>query len=228
MTEKLKDLAQEFKDKGYPEFGNLLLAQVPVARELGIPKTFSTVETKKSEIKRFSPEQKNALKKEGYVIYKLTGKSIKDLREAGNLFDSVWQPTYPSFEFETLRSRKSEVAINPNYLFFPNSSDKTYLEQESLVTKVNKDISAKIPGIEAIIGEVSDYVELAFLDPTDKRLYGNNYGYCTRTQTKIGSDMACVGGYYYAGGSGIQLRLYSDNGYRHIFITPLIVPKCNR
>jgi len=227
MTEKLKELAQEFRKKGYHEFGNLLEEQATVARRLGIPETFSTVETKKSEIKRFSPEQKDALEKEGYVIYKLTGKSIKDLREAGNHFESTWQPRYPGFE--ALRSRKSEVAINPNQLFLPKSSYKTYLEQESLVTKFNKDISAKIPGIEAIIGEAPDYVELAFLDPTDNHLYGEDIdGYCTRTQTRIGLDMVCVGGPYRDSSSGIHLRYYSGDRYKHVFVAPLIVPTNNR
>lgn len=41
------------------------------------------------EIKRFSQEAKEALEKQGFVIYGLTGQSIKTLRDAGRNFWST-------------------------------------------------------------------------------------------------------------------------------------------
>ena len=47
MAVELEKLAQEFVDRGYPEFGAVLAAQVPVGRKLGVPENFFVGETKK-------------------------------------------------------------------------------------------------------------------------------------------------------------------------------------
>src|SRR5437016_4858286 len=82
------------------------------------------------EIKRFSKEAREALERQGFSIYELTGKSIKTHREAGRLKGSTWGKNR---NFEVLESRRSEVAVNPNAFFLPESNYKTLWEQEELV-----------------------------------------------------------------------------------------------
>jgi hypothetical protein len=185
------------------------------------PQSVVASEAKKDEIQRFSPEQREALEEMGYKIYELTEKSIKDLREAGNSFWSTW---HQGQDFEGLKSIRSEVAVDPSRLFLPGSDNKTLSEQESLVAKFSKNISAKIPGVKAIIGEVSDYAELAFLSPVEHRLFGRDYGYdCTRTQTRTHSGVVEFGGNKHY---DRLLIWYSASNSRksNLFVAPLIVP----
>jgi len=222
MAANLEKLAKEYENRGYPEFATSLMAQAVIARKLGIPENFSIAETEKSEIQRFTQEQKDALKKEGYVFYELTGQSIKTLREAGNSFWSTWHEDYPYFE--VLKSMKSEVAINPKQLFLPGSNCKKFLGKEVLVENFSKNISAKIPGVEAIIGKAPDYIELAFLSPTKHCLFGKEYGYgYTITQTQVGSGVACVGGMDSSIGIDV-IRWNSDNRSSGLYVAPLVVP----
>jgi len=123
----------------------------------------------------------------------------------------------------------SEVAINPALFFLQDSSGKTLQEQEKMVKKFSEELAkkAKIKEVEAVIGEMPDYVELAFthLDATGERLFGAKYGYnYTRTKTPtVESGVADVGNFHAEYG----LRVFSwDRGHRHgsIFVAPLVVP----
>jgi len=183
-------------------------------------------ETEKTETKRFSNEARKALEKEGYVVYELTGQSIASLREQGKPFWSTWYKDYP--DFEALTSRKSEVAINPKQFFLPKSNNKTLGEQQALVERFSTDIFAKVSGVEAVLGEVSDYTELAFLSPEKQRLFGEKYDYnYTRTQTRVWSDVAIVGDFLPGGGLLVD---YWHPGRRHdfLFAAPLVVPVGNK
>lgn len=196
-------------------------AQIPVVREINLPRN----ETEKPEIPRFSPEQREALEKEGYVIYELTGKTIEDLRGVvGNYHQPMWLQYDPIDK--SVKSKTSEVAINPEKLFLPESDNKRFTEQKSLVAEFSEDISTKIPGVEAIIGEAPDYVELASLS----RLFRHNMNYI-RTQTEISSGLV----YVYVGNL-YPSNLYPDGGFMvdrgcydsrlfNLFIVPLVVPK---
>jgi len=44
MAAELGKLAQEFVNRGYSDFSTHLLAQLPVARAMGVPESFSTTE----------------------------------------------------------------------------------------------------------------------------------------------------------------------------------------
>ncbi len=179
------------------------------------------------EVKRFSLETRQALEKEGYLIYQLTGQSIKSLREAGRKFWSAWHKDYP--DFEALTSKLTEVAINPKTLFLPDSNRKTLKEQEKMVKEFSQNLSRKIKGAEAIIGETPDYVELAFrhLDATGNYLFGKEYSYnCTRTKTlTVGSFVALVG-YFFGPRRGLYVyRCFRDAGRDCIWGAPLVVPQ---
>ena len=183
-----------------------------------------TVEVR-GETKRFSPEVRKALEKEGYLIYTLTGQSIKSLREAGRKFSSTWHKGYP--DFEALTSRLSEVAIDPNKLFLPDSNNKTLVEQEKMVEEFSQKLSKKVEGVEAIIGEAPDYVELAFvhLDATGEYLFGKKYNFdYARTKTQAGGPCVVRVGYFRPD-YGLYVSFWDRvHGYGNVWAASLVVP----
>ena len=177
------------------------------------------------EIKRFSAEQREALEKQGFVIYGLSGQSIKTLRDSGHKFWSTWHNSLP--DFEALGSMHSEVAINPNKPFLPESSNKILTQQEAMVEKFSQALEKKIPGVKAIIGQATDYAEFAFkhLDLTGNYLFGSkdNYNYA-RTKTPVGrSSVAIVGSFLADGGLGVN-GWGADDGGDSVCAAPLVVP----
>ncbi len=179
-----------------------------------------------TEITRFSDEQREALKKEGYLIYGLTGQSIKTLRGAGRKFWSTWHKDSQFADFEALRSMHSEVAINPSELFLPKSNNKTLAQQEEMVDKFSQELGEKVKGVKAIIGQAPDYEELAFrhLDATQDYLFGVKYNYdYARTKTPTsGSDVAHIGNFLADG--LLVFRWRAGLGGDDVHATPLIVP----
>ena len=177
------------------------------------------------EIKRFSQEQKEALEKQGFVIYGLTGQSIKTLRDAGRKFWSTWHKDFP--DFEALGSMHSEVAINPSNLFLPRSNNKTLAQQEEMVSEFSEELVKKVQGVKAIIGQASDYEELAFrhLDATKEYLFGAKDKYnSARTKTPTGgSHVAYVGNF--SAGHGLDVRdWHAVDGRGNVHAAPLVVP----
>ena len=120
------------------------------------------------EVRRFSDEAKAALEKDGYIINTLTDQSIASLREAGKDFWTIWHEDHP--QFEALTSMQSEVAINPDRLFLPNSNNKTLVQQKEMINQFSEELGKKIPGVEAIMGGAPNYTDLActHLDATDE------------------------------------------------------------
>jgi len=174
-------------------------------------------------IKKFSPETKEALEKLGYLIYSLTGKSIKNLKEEGMEFRRIWRRDYP--DFEALTSIRSEVAINPDELFLPKSNYKTLKRQEEMVDEFSEELTKKIQGVKAVIGQAPDYLELAFqhLDKTKDYLFGEKYHYdSARTKTPTrGSYIASIGG----SGYGWRGNSWSAGlGHFGVYAAPLVVP----
>jgi len=183
----------------------------------------------RAETKRFTPEQRKALKKQGFVIYDLTGQSIRTLRDSGRQFWTTWHKDFP--DFEALGSMQSEVAINPNRLFLPESNNKTLAQQQEMVSKFSKELGKKVRGIKAIIGQAPDYVELAFrhLDETGDYLFGAKYSYdATATKTpKSGSRVVYVVGKFDADNGLIVSYWNILAGHGHIRVAPLVVPASN-
>lgn len=176
---------------------------------------------------RFSQEARESLAAADYRIYTLTGQSIRTLKEAGRQFWSSWHNDYP--HFEALSSQQSEVAIpaDPKNLFLHESNNKTLEEQEEMVKNFSQELGKKISGVQAIIGEVPDYIELAFqhLDATSKEenednLFGEKYAR-TKTPT-VGSFVAYIGSFG-AGRLGVG-RWDRGDGDGNVFVAPLVVP----
>ena len=189
------------------------------------------------EIVKFTDEARVALKKQKFVVYELTGESIKSLRDSDRKFLSTWHQSYP--DFEALTSRLSEVAINPDpkKFYLPNSNRKTLEDQLELVKKFSESLTKgrkRVPGVEAILGEVPDYVELAFthLDRTGERLFGEKFqrdGFWsyTRTITSVGGRVARVG--RFLAGDGLDVDRWEPPGVDDdLWAAPLVVPVENR
>ena len=178
------------------------------------------------KIKRFSQEAREGLDEQGFTVLELTGRSIAVLRDSGREFWSDWHRDYP--DFEALGSMHSEVAIKRDELFLPKSQSKTFDEQARMVEEFSKKLGSKIPGVEAVMGEAPDYVELAFayLDKTQGKdyLFGakDNYHY-TRTKTRVGSGIAVVGGFFANVGLLVIHWVHGARG-RNVKVAPLVVP----
>lgn len=176
------------------------------------------------ELQRFTPEARRALERRGYRIDALTGQSIKTLRDAGKPSWLSWRHEDDP-KLEVMPSRTSDVAIDPEHLFLPDSNRKTLREQEAMVEKFSKDL--KIDGVEAVIGEMPDYVELTFnyLDVTGERLFGEDCNYDS-ARTKTPTDKFSVA---HVGRFDAGRGLYVDR-WRHeergdgLWAAPLIVP----
>jgi hypothetical protein len=202
-----------------------VIAGIRRSLDSDIPLPSVSTPEKELEIKRFFAEQREALENQGYVIYGLTGQSIKTLRDRGHKFWSTWHKEFPYFE--ALGSVHSEVAINPNNPFLPNSNNRTLAQQENMVGRFSEVLGKKVKGVKAIIGQAPDYAELAFahLDATKEYLFGakQNYNYA-RTKTPIGSScVAHVGGF--GADDGLVVNYwYRDNGDGYVRAAPLVVP----
>lgn len=231
----MQRLENELRATGDPrdsEYANVV-ADIHKARGADIPLPTPTVDAVVTvqtpevpvEIKQFSDEAREALEKQGYIVYGLTGQSIKTQREAGRPFWSTWHNSYP--DFEALTSMQSEVAINPSELFLPMSNNKTLPQQEEMVTKFSEELAKKITGVAAIIGQAPDYVELAFqhLDVTQNRLFGSKYDYnYARTKTKTSGPLVALVGYFDPG-CGLDVGHWTaGQGHKDVSVAPLVVP----
>lgn len=177
------------------------------------------------EVRRFSAATGQALEKEGYLIYELTGRSIGSLKEAGFPFQSTWHKDYP--DLENLGSSKTEVAVNPEKLVLPKSNNKTLKEHEKMMGEFNLMLVRKIPGVKAVIGQTPDYGELVFLhfDKTGQRLFGEKQDFSfARTKTLVGGGNAVVGNFSVE--YGLEVFRCRDPKDRRagIWLAPLVVP----
>ncbi len=229
-------MALEYYELQMRQAGNIAAAEYArVTREqygdVALPSNNGHVEIPTVSVIRFSDEAKATLEKQKFVIYELTGQSIKSLRDSGRKFWTDWHKQYP--DFESLTSMHSEVAIHPKQLFIDNSHNKTLAEQEEMIKKFSADLAKgrnRIPNVEAIMGEASDYVELAFqhLDTTGDYLFGEKYGYnYARTKTRVGAGVAGVGRFYPTYGLYVGYW-HHDVGGDDVFAAPLVVPAGNR
>lgn len=195
-------------------------------KDIPMPQVAVETETTPIELRRFSQKAKEALRREGYAVYGLTGQSIASVRDSRRKFWSTWHKDYP--EFEALTSMHAEVAINLGKLLLPKSNNKTLGQQEDLIARFSEDLGTRVQGVEAIMGEAPDYVDLAFahLNDTGDYLFGERDGYnYARTKTPtVGSSVALIGCFTPVRGLGVNSwRAGHGNGY--VFAAPLVVPK---
>jgi len=172
----------------------------------------------------FSPEQRKGLERKGYLFYPLTGQTIASLRDAGCQFSSTW---HEGDSFETLASRRVEVAINPKRLFLSKSNEKTLDKQVAMIAEFGKKIGSEVAGTTAILGSVADYAEVYFahLVQTEQLLFGKDFDYnSTRTETPTDKSNSVYVGQDY-GHYGLNVHYMSqDDGHTCIWAAPLVVP----
>lgn len=193
-------------------------------------------------MERFTPKTRILLEDCGYLIYELSGVLIDTLRKQEC---KIRPKSISTFEFESVHSRISEAAINPNLFLYSNFEYDDFNKQSSMVGSLSREF--KDVGIEAkaIIGEATDYAELAFLhlDRTDKYLFGtvNKHSlWRTRTSTltirsrlPFLSKFAIVGPFYVhtiglnIGGGLDGKGIRKGEGDQSIGVLPLIVPVRN-
>lgn len=188
------------------------------------------------EIKKFSIEQREALEKEGYLIYELTGISIKNLRSSGRKFWSTWHNSLQNFE--ALASMRSEVAINAKNPFLQKSNNKTLAQQKEMISIFSEELKNRIPDVQAIIGNASDYAELTFkhLDASKNNLFRKKPSYYnTRTKTTTNdsyvANVSCFPtainplSLFGLGQVGFSIgEWHATSGLDDIYIIPLIIP----
>lgn len=193
-----------------------------------IPQSSISKEPASLEVKLFSDKSREALTREGYVFYSLTGQSIKSLQESGKTLGiELFLSDYP---FEGFASRHSEVAINPNQFFLPESNNKNRRDQEELTERYSTELERKIGGVMAIIGGAADYVELAFshLERTGERLFWekNQLKFARTRQLPPHEGWPCAGVGCFSENFFVLNVDYWDLGHErpNIFAAPLLIP----
>lgn len=179
-----------------------------------------------AEVKIFSPKSKEALVGKGYVIYLLRKQSIVMMRTAGRRFyASLIGGDLPK-DVLNLVSMQSEVAINPNRLFLPNTNFKIQEEQEEMLGRFSQELQRQIPGVCAILGEAPDYLDIVFqhLDITGEKLFGERQDFhYTRTKTRTVGRHGIIVGHHSEEGINITDWFSTSPGER-LWAAPLIKP----
>ena len=120
---------------------------------------------------KFTTKTKQQLKKQGYIIYQLEGKSLIDMDMKSKPFLTSWQWDQ---DFAKIKGRKMEVAINPDKLFIPESFNQTLNDCKKLIDNF------KAPkGTKAELLSISEVCEILFqhFKKTHKRLTSEDYKY---------------------------------------------------
>ncbi|MBI4130511.1 hypothetical protein HY468_04295 [Candidatus Roizmanbacteria bacterium] len=171
------------------------------------------------QIQRFSSETRDMLRAQGSVVYELSGQTLVSLKDAGKPFiTTIFEYPYNS------PSRLSEVAFNPNELFLSGTNGKSMDKQMQALDEYNRMLRAKMSDVEAVIGSVSDYAELAFshLEATGRFLFGPEYNNeMTRTTTQAFNTNLCV---RFVKVYGFGICVWGRHGMERVSIAPLIVP----
>jgi len=110
------------------------------------------------EILNFYPEDARRLEHAGSKIYILSGRSIGDFVSKGLKLEGIAEP-----ELLKLTSIRSQVAIDPDNIFIPNSGNKTKEQQVKLASSYASDLIRRIKSPFAVdFGSVADWVELSY------------------------------------------------------------------
>lgn len=157
------------------------------------------------------------------IIYRLSGKTIRELRDEGNPFWSTWH--LGDEGIEELRSKTTLVAVNSERLFLPNSDGKTLSEQLDLLNTYSLGLQSRSGGLmSAIIGEAADYAELTYglFEHTGRLLFGPKYENAfTRTSTKVSDENVIVGNFGNDGRLCLD-TIMPDSRSNKVAVAPLV------
>ncbi|OGH05182.1 MAG: hypothetical protein A2W22_05955 [Candidatus Levybacteria bacterium RBG_16_35_11] len=151
----------------------------------------SGIKESPNKVGTFSPDARDQLSSQGYLIYSLSGKSIRELEAEGNKFWSTWHRSQPRVEDVT--SSIGEVAINPAKIFIDGSNLKSVQDQNRLVEELSEKLQVENKGLQAMVGNIADNAELFFLHlkTTGEDLFGGKYA---RTTQEAFSNPVFIGG----------------------------------
>ncbi len=156
---------------------------------------------------KFTTKQKQELKKKGYLIFFLSGKSL------GEMKNKVYSSWHREENFGKEKGRKMEVAFNPK------SEMKYNLTYDEAQEEAKKPTG--IAGTHFEILSISEYVEFnnLFYQKTGKELEG----WYTWTNTKFEDGLRLLGGYSDLGGLSYVDRDWSGHRHDVFAFRPLVV-----
>lgn len=96
-----------------------------------------------------------------------------------------------------------------------------------MIAEFNNNITQRVPGVEVIIGDAPDYIELTFAHREltgESLLLGEFGGYNTRTNTSVeGGNVMSVGGIDSHGNMDLSWGSPNERG-NMLVVTPLVIP----
>jgi len=131
------------------------------------------------KIPSFNQENRRLLPENGFVIVELTGKSLRELIENGDLPISEYKVNpdlIPDYVLDE-RSRVSEVAYDLKNLFILHSNKTSYEDQRRMIDEETKTIrESGVKNIEAYMVSFSDAAEIAAIELDRKRrIFGRKF-----------------------------------------------------
>lgn len=127
--------------------------------------------------KELSAAQIKALERRGYRIMNLDGRSLRDCGNEVELWSrNNYQNPSRFNEFYDRPSLPGQIAIRVKDFPLPKTGELTLEEQLKVLEDYSTDIARKIPGVKAVMGSSSDYVQIAiaYFKKTGQRLLGWN------------------------------------------------------
>ena len=163
-----------------------------------------TTETvRKTREPQITNKDRLTLPERGFTVVQLTGKSIRELIENGDLPISEYKINpnlIPDFVLDE-RSRISEVAYDLNNLFITKSRKASYADQlEMLNVETNAIRAIGVRGMQAYMVSISEAAEIAAIELAKEiRIFGRNFvkeaqfsSPWIRTSTEINPDTTAI------------------------------------
>lgn len=174
-------------------------------------------------IKMFSPEAGEYIKQKRLKTYPLLELSIAQLQTRSGRKLEYPRGVDPS-DFKAQKSRRSEIAIDPEEFFLEETSGKPYNQLQRICDRLITDT----PEVSGIIGTIADYFELyvTHLKATGEDLFGiqHNYNAAVAEFPLDKSKIAIMGKLLEDNDSLIVIILSRDSIYPGQILAPLIVP----
>lgn len=180
------------------------------------------------EIKPFSKEALEFLKKKHFLYYPLNRHSLKDQELVSRPF---WYIVDAGENFLNLPSMQSEAAFpSRDEFLLPKSNKLTLSQQQEMIDEYSYKLQREFGSeeLKAVMGDAPDYCLLAFLhlDATKDYLFGekDNYNF-TRTKTPTsGTNVANVGSPKSPHYGLIVNHWDAGLGNDFLYAAPLVVP----
>ncbi len=183
----------------------------------------------RAKIPQFTPKTIDKLEKRDILVYKLTGRPIKEIASMPLYKKKFWRTQDEAYEELKIPAKPLQVAIDPHNPIIKYSNNFSLERQKTFIEKYAD--RQNITGVKAIMPEASHVVELSLLhlQATGEYLLGKEQGYVfARTVTKTGKTPAGEDLYATVGcnSEALGMRVCKNPSYEHpnIVALPLLVP----